>query len=153
MKRNPSGPPLEGVDKENGSPSVHVLHSQAKRFAKTNAGAVQDQNQGPVECGSEERSLEISAERQEVEDVLFGKEVRNERRLGRQVRPDRFSYAPRLRRSVQVTVELPENCGIAGDADWLAAWFAGQPGQRRSIKLPVVILASVVDEKSIKLPE
>src|ERR1700733_2732323 len=153
MKRNPSSAPLEGVDKENGSSSVHVLHLQSKCFSKTNASAVQDQNQGPVECGSEERALEISAERQEVENVPFGKKVWNERRLGRQVRPDRFSYATRLRRSAQVAVELPENCGIAGDADWLAAWFAGQPGKRRSIQLPILIFASVVDEKSIELPE
>lgn len=54
---------------------------------------------------------------------------------------------------MQVAVELPENSGIAGDADWLAAGFAGQPGKRRSIKLPIVIVASVVDEKSIELPE
>ena len=62
MKGNPSSAPLEGVDKENGSSSVHVLHSQSKCFSKTNARAVQDQNQSPVECGSEERALEISTE-------------------------------------------------------------------------------------------
>ena len=153
MKRNPSSPPLEGVDKENGGSSIHVSHSQAKRFSKTNSGTVQDQNQRPVECGSEERAFEISAERQEMENVLFGKKIRNERGLGRQVRPDRFSYAPRLRRSAQVAIELPENCGIAGDADWLAAWFAGQPGKRRPIKPPWMILSCVFDQKSVELPE
>src|ERR1700675_724554 len=96
MKRNPSGSSLEGVYKENGGSSIHVSHSQAKRFAKTNTGTVQDQNQRPVECCSEERAFEISTQRQEIENVLFGKKVRNERGLGRQVRPDRLCYAPRL---------------------------------------------------------
>ena len=87
--------------------------SQAERFSKTNSGAVQDQNQGPVECGSEARALEISAERQEIENVLFGKKIRNEGGLGRQTWPDRFSYAPRLGGSAQIAVELPENRGVA----------------------------------------
>ena len=80
MKRNPSGPSLEGVYKENGGSSIHVSHSQAERFSKTNSGTVQDQNQCPVECGSEGRAFEISAERQEMENVLFRKRIRNERR-------------------------------------------------------------------------
>ena len=48
MKGNPSGPSLEGVYKENGGSGIHVSHSQAKRFSKTNSGTVQDQNQRPV---------------------------------------------------------------------------------------------------------
>jgi hypothetical protein len=48
MKRDPSGPSFEGIYIENGGLSVHVSHSQAKRFSKTNSGTVQDQNQRPV---------------------------------------------------------------------------------------------------------
>ena len=59
--------------------------------------------------------------------------------LGRQVWPDRFSDAPWLGRSAQVSVELPEDRGVARHADWLSARLARQPGNRRAIKLPAAI--------------
>jgi|SRR5258705_1915025 len=96
MERDPSGPSLEGVYKENGGSSIHVSHPQAKGLSKTDSGTVQDQNQRSVECSSEVRPLEISAERQKIENVLFGKKIRNEGGLRRKVRPDRFNYSPWL---------------------------------------------------------
>src|SRR5579859_4487878 len=99
MKWNPSSPTLECVNKENGFACIHVSQAQAECFSKTNSGTVQDQNQGPVECGAEARAFEISAERQEMQDILFGKKGRDERRFGGKTRPDRFSYTPRRGRS------------------------------------------------------
>src|SRR5205809_201364 len=96
MKRDPPGSSLEGVDKENGGSSVHVSHSQAKRFSKSNSGTVQDQNQCPVKWGSEGWALEIRAERQEMENVLFRKRVRNKGGFGRQAWPEWFSDSPWL---------------------------------------------------------
>ena len=96
MERDPSGPSLEGVYKENGGSGIHVSHSEAKGLSKADSGTVKDQNQRPVECGSELWPLEISAERQEIENVLFGKKIRNEGGLSRKVRPDRFNYGPWL---------------------------------------------------------
>ena len=96
MKGDPTSPALKRIDKKNGGSRIHVPHSQAKGFSKTNAGAVQDQNQGSVKCGAEGRALQISTELQKIDNVLFRKRIRNKAGLGRQVRPDRFSYSSRL---------------------------------------------------------
>src|ERR1700693_1778639 len=153
MKRDPPGSSLEGVDKENGGSSVHVSHSQAKRFSKSNSGAIQDQNQCPVKCGSERRALEIIAERQEMENVLLRKRIRNIGGLGRQAWPDRFSNGPWLGGSAQVTVELPEDRGIARHADRLSARLARKPGNRRAIEPPAAISGCVLDKKAIELAQ
>src|SRR5512132_403885 len=128
MKGDPSRPPLESVDKEDGGSRIHIPHSEAKRFSKTNAGAVQDQNQRPVQCGSEGWPFQIGAKFQKMKNVLFRERTRKKGGLGRQVRPDRFSYSSRLGRSAQVSVKLPEYCGVGGHANWFSTGFARQPG-------------------------
>jgi hypothetical protein len=153
MKRNPSGSSLEGVYKENGGSSIHVSHSQAKGLSKTDSGTVQDQNQRPVEYGSEVWPLEISAERQEMENILFRKKIRNEGGLRRKVRPDRFSYGPWFGGSPQVAVELPKNRSIARHADRLSPWLTRQPSNRRSVKLPMAVSGRVLDEKTIEFAQ
>ena len=118
MKRHPSRPPLEGVDEENGGPTIHVPHAQAERFSKTNPSAIEDQNQRPVKSGSKERALKISAQRQESSNVLFGKKIGDERGLGWQAGPDWFGDDARIGSTAEVTVELSENRRVAGNADW-----------------------------------
>src|SRR6516162_286775 len=153
MKGNPSRPALEGIDKKNSRPSIHVPHAQAKRFSKTNSSAVKDQNQGPVERSSKARTLEISAERQQIQNVLLGKKIRNERGLGRQVRPDRFNDASWIGKSAQITVELPEDRCVIGHADCFTSRFARQPCDHRLVKPPVVISGRILDKKSIELTQ
>src|SRR5271157_4723778 len=78
MKRHPPCPSLECVDKEHGRSGIHIPYAQPERFSKTNASTVEDQNQRPVKHSSKVRMLEISAKRQQIENVLFRKKIGDE---------------------------------------------------------------------------
>ena len=49
MEGNPSCAPFEGLDEENTGSCIHIAHAQAKRFSKSDAGAVKDEQQSSVE--------------------------------------------------------------------------------------------------------
>src|SRR5262245_27640591 len=96
MKGDPSRPPLESVDVVDSGSRVHIPHSQAERFSETNAGAVQDQNQRSVKCGSKGWALQNSTQLQKMKNIPFRERIRNQGGLGRQARPDQFCYSSRL---------------------------------------------------------
>ena len=73
MKGNPAGPPFECIYEEYCGLGIDISQAQAERFSKPNSGAVQDENQRSVQCGSKARALQISTERQKIQNVLFGK--------------------------------------------------------------------------------
>jgi hypothetical protein len=79
MKRNPSRPSFEDVNKENGCSGIYVSHAQSERFSEAKSGAVEDQNQRPVERRPKPRPVQCRAKRQQIENILLGKNIRNER--------------------------------------------------------------------------
>src|ERR1700691_2485041 len=91
MKRHPACPPLECIDKKDGRSCIHIPYAQPERFSKTNASTVQDQNERPVKHSSKMRMLEVSAKRQQIENVLFTKKIGDKLGLRRQMRPERFN--------------------------------------------------------------
>src|ERR1017187_2240114 len=151
MKRNPPGTSLESLDKENARAGVYIAHAQAKRFTKTEARAVEDE-QRPVELCPKRRAAQTGAECQQFQNVLFGKKIRDEGGLGRQLRPERFHNAP-VGRSAQVGKELPENRCIAGHAHRLALRFARQPLNCCPVELPTPILGGIVSKEPVELAQ
>jgi hypothetical protein len=54
---------------------------------------------------------------------------------------------------VQISVELPEHCGIGGYADGLSVRLARQPGNRGAIEFPAAISSRILDQKTIELAQ
>src|SRR5471030_1000909 len=152
MKRNPPGAPLENLDKENAGAGVYIAHAQAKRFSKTEARAVKDEQQCAIERRPKPRALKSGAKFQQFQNVLFGKKIRNEGGLGGQLRPERFHNFP-VGLSAQIAKELPQNRSIAGYAHGLALRFARQPRNRCPVELPAPILGGIVRQEPVALAQ
>src|SRR5450759_5119414 len=90
MKRNPPRAPLESLDEQNARAGIHIAHAPAKRFSKTEASAVEGEQQCAIELRPKPRAIKTGAEFQQFQNVLFGKKIRNEGGLGWQLRPERF---------------------------------------------------------------
>src|ERR1700685_1939988 len=90
VKRNPSCPALECVDKQDCGSRVDVSNPQPQSFSKAYARAIEDKQQRLVESGTKSRPFQIGTQRHELEDVVLGEEIRTEHGFSRQLRPARF---------------------------------------------------------------
>src|SRR5580698_1168596 len=99
------------------------------RSASPKRMPVQDQNERPVKHCSKVR-IEISAKRQQIENVLSRKKIGYKLGLRRQMRPDRFNNLDWSGRPPQITEELPQDPCIVGNTDCFTAWFTRQPTDR-----------------------
>ena len=71
VKGYPSRPPLKLLDEEKPRTGIDISHPETERFPKTQAGAVEQQNQGSVQASPEPRPIQWLAEFEQLMNVFL----------------------------------------------------------------------------------
>jgi len=140
VERHPPGASLELGDEDDVATEVHVTDPQAKRLTNAEPGAVEHQQQGPIERSAKAGALQISCEPQQRADVKDREHVGRERGLRRELGPADVVATSRWMKSTHVEPELPNHRHVLRHAYRESPRATRQPRQDGLVEPPRWIL-------------
>jgi len=153
MKRNPPSAAFEFLDEDGGPAEVHIDNPQAQRFAEAQPGAVENEEQRAIERAAKSGTLQIGCESQQGPDVDRGENLRNERRLRRELGPTDLTTTLRGVVSSDIEPELPNDRHLLRHADRETRGTARQPRQDDLIEPPRSVMLRTGRDEPVEVAQ